>query len=136
MAISMLASIFAGGGRTTRYGDFTVVIMSACAFVTTPMELQQAEMWARTRPTTGNVNRDRMGFLDRFQIMLARSGSGISSKGNRKLLATIVRSMKANALPMDEWSIPLNLDEDMDIKRKAKPLTDAATPPAEPEPVG
>src|SRR5207248_2183682 len=35
---NILASVLAGGGRSARYGEYTVVFMHASAFVTTPME--------------------------------------------------------------------------------------------------
>lgn len=129
MALSIFQTVFASGTRATRYGDFTVITLSGCAFVTTPMELHQAESWGRSRPTTGNANRDRMSLLDRFQTVLARSGSGIATRGNRKQLSVMVESMKANGLQMDEWSVPTNLNESMEMKRKPKPEAAADVAP-------
>lgn len=120
--ISMLTAAFAGGGRSSRYGDYTVIYLQACAFVTTPIEFQQVQSWARGKNSTGMATRDRMLFVDRFENVLARSGSGIATKGNRSVLSRIVKSMKANGMPMDDWSVPLNLDASVEIaRRKAEP---------------
>jgi len=118
---NILASVFAGGGRTSRYGEYTVVFINACAFITTPMEFVQAQNWARGRVSTGNPVRDRAAFVDHIATVLARNGSGIATKGSRPVLANIVKSMKANAMLMDEWSIPHNLNESVEIKKRLVP---------------
>ena len=46
---NLLLGVFDGGGRTSRYGDFVVVTMSAAAFVATAMEYQRVQTWARSR---------------------------------------------------------------------------------------
>jgi len=118
MSSTVLNSVLANGGRTSRYGDYTVVFMHACTFITTPMEFMQMQNWARARMSCGNPVRDRTLFVDRFETVLARSGGGIATKGAKGVLQRIVKSMKANAMSMDEWSIPLNLDESVEIARK------------------
>ena len=126
MSTTILMSVFAGGGRTSRYGEYTVVFMNACAFITTPMEFVQAQNWARGRVTTGSAVRDRAAFVDHISTVLARNGSGIATKGSRPVLANIVKSMKANAMLMDEWSIPHNIFESVEIKKKPPVLLAAA----------
>jgi hypothetical protein len=118
MSATVLSSVFASGGRTARYGDYTVVYMQGSAFITTPMEFIQMQNWARARQTCGNAVRDRTLFVDRFETLLARIGCGLTSKGNRTLLSRIVKSMKANAMFLEEWSIPRNLDEGVEMKKK------------------
>lgn len=120
MSATVLMSVLAHGGRTTRYGDFIVVHMHGCSFITTPMEFQQAQMWARARMSSGTPTRDRSAFVDRFETILARIGGGIATKGNRAALARIVKSMTANALQLAEWSIPHNINESVEIARKPK----------------
>lgn len=135
MSATIFTAVFGSGGRTSRYGEFTVVFMDALSFITTPMEFQQVTMWARSRQSCGRPQADRMAFVARFETVLARSGTGVATRGNRKQLSTIVKSMKANAMSTDEWNIPLNLDESMEIKRKLpkEPVLDAtALPAAEP----
>ncbi len=119
MSATIFTSVFGSGGSTSRYGDFVVVKMSNCSFITTPMEFQQMSTWARGRMSCGTPHRDRSSFVERFETILARSGSGIASKGNRSVLARIVKSMKANSLFLEEWSIPRDLNESMEIKKKA-----------------
>lgn len=118
-------SVTALGGRVARYGDFTVVFMNACAFATTPIELMQHHNWARSRVSCGNAVRDRASFADRFETVIARNGSGLRTRGSRGVLQRMVKSMKANALLMEEWSIPHDLNDSVEIKRKP-----AVVPPA------
>ena len=115
MSATVLTSVLAHGGRTSRYGEFTVVHMHGCSFITTPMELTQMTNWARDRST----------FTDRFETILARSGSGISTRGNRSVLARIVKAMKASAVFLEEWMIPRDLNESMEMKKKPPAATDA-----------
>lgn len=119
MTTNVLTAAFAQGGRITRYGDFTVVFLQACTFITTPMEFVVAQNWARGRMSCGNPARDRTAFVDRIDNVLARAGGGLATKGNRQVLAKIVKSMIANAMFMEEWSVPRNLNESMEIKRKS-----------------
>lgn len=109
--------MFANGGRASRFGDFTVVYLHRIAFVTTPLELRRAQSWARGRSSTGNRVRDRVAFTDRFETLIARTGSGMKSKGRRVALQRMVKSMKANAVPMESWSIPRDLFRSVEIKR-------------------
>jgi hypothetical protein len=127
MAATVFTSVFGSGGATSRYGDFVVVKMSNCSFITTPMEFQQMSTWARGRISSGVPHRDRTAFVERFETVLARSGSGIATKGNRSLLSRIVKSMKANSMMLQEWSIPRDLDAGVEIGKK--PAT-VATPAA------
>jgi len=139
MTATVFTSVMQHGGRTSRYGDFTVVHMHGCSFITTPMEFMQMQNWARGRMSCGTPARDRSSFTDRFETLLARVGSGLTSRGNRMALGRIVKSMKANAVFLEEWSIPRDLDAGVEI-RKRKPAadpqsgTDAPVPAAADEP--
>lgn len=118
MAITVYNALFANGGRTTRYGEFTVVFMQGCSFITTPMEFTQVGNWARGRVSSGNPNRDRTTFVERFETILGRLGSGVASKGSKASLLRIVKSMKANAVFLEEWNVPRDLDAGVEIKKK------------------
>lgn len=131
MSATIFTSVFAGGGGTSRYGEFIVVKMSNCAFITTPMEFQQMSSWARGRMSSGTQHRDRTSFVERFETILGRSGSGIASKGNRASLSRIVKAMKASSMFLEEWSIPRDLDASMEMKKKVLPVT----PPKEVPPI-
>ena len=115
---TILASVTAGGCRTSRLGDFVVVTLESMAFAVTALDFQQAQTWARSRTSVGNAHRDRGAFIDRFETILARSGGGIASKGSRPLLARIVKGMEQNGMLMAEWSIPHNINESVEMKKK------------------
>ena len=121
MATTVFMSVFATGGRIARYGEFSIVYMHTGAFITTPIELLQHQNWARGRTSSGNAVRDRTAFTDRFETLLARVGSGLSTKGSRGLLQRIVKAMAAAAVPLESWNIPLNLNETMEMKKKPVP---------------
>lgn len=123
--LTLLAGAMSGGGRMSRRGDLTLVHLNSCSFATTAVDLLQAENWARARHSRGNPHRDRMAFVERFETILARNGAGVTTKGSRPILQGIVKSMKANGLQMEEWSIPMNLYESMEIQKKDKPATPA-----------
>jgi hypothetical protein len=114
---TVYSALFGSGGRTTRYGEFTMVFMTGCSFITTPMEFTQVGNWARSRVSSGNPNRDRTTFVERFETILGRMGSGISSKGSKASLLRIVKSMKANAVFMEEWNVPRDLDAGVEMKK-------------------
>ena len=79
------------------------------------------QTWARSRASLGNPHRDRSAFVDRFDTVLARSGSGIATKGSRPVLAMIVKGMEKNGLQMGDWSVPHNINESVEVKKKPKP---------------
>lgn len=116
-AATVLTSVLAHGGRTGRYGEFTIVYMHGCTFITTPMEFTQMQNWARGRTSCGNPSRDRTTFIDRFETVLGRAGGGIATRGNRSVLARIVKAMKASSVFLEEWMVPRDLDQSMEMKR-------------------
>lgn len=117
MSATVLTSVLAHGGRTTRYGDFTIVHMHGCSFITTPMEYMQMQNWARARVSCGNPSRDRTTFLERFETVLGRAGGGVATRGNRSVLSRIVKAMKLNAVFVEEWMVPHDLNQSMEMKR-------------------
>ena len=106
MSATLLASVFAGGGRASRYGDFTIVTLHGCCFATTPGEFQQQQSWALTRGSSGDAARDCAAFVDRFDTVIGREGSGIASKGSRMALQRIIKAMRASAVFMKGWNVP------------------------------
>ena len=134
MELTLLASATGSGCRTARYGDFVIVTLPAAAFATTARELQIAENWARSRSSTGNPQRDRTQFFDRFENLLARNGSGIATKGNNQTLQKLVKQLEANGQQMNEWSVPTTLNDSVEVVKR-KPAPDTTQPraaPAEP----
>lgn len=112
MSATVLTSVFANGGRTVRYCDFTAVFMHEGAFITTPTEYLRAESWARSCASCGDRARDRAAFVERFDTVLARADSGVASKGDPQQLSQILRAMRANALVLDEWRLPPSAAQD------------------------
>ena len=125
---TILTSVFAHGGRTGRYGEFTIVYMHGCTFITTPMEFMQQQNWARARVSSGNPARDRTAFVERFETVLARSGAGVATRGSRSVLSRIVKAMKASSIFLEEWMIPRDLDQGMEMK-KPKPRVPVTAAP-------
>ena len=118
VAATILSSVQAHGGRITRYGEFTMVHMHGASFITTPMEYMQMQNWARGRVSSGNPGRDRTTFVDKFETVLGRSGSGIATRGNRSILARIAKAMKSSAVFVEDWAVPRDLDQGMEMKKK------------------
>lgn len=103
-----------------------VVTLQSAGFAVTAQELQTAEAWARSRASLGNAQRDRSSFIDRFETILARCGSGFASKGSRAVLAHIVKGMQQNGIEIKEWSVPHNTFESVEVQ---KPKSAAPIPP-------
>ena len=135
VAATILTSVHAHGGRITRYGEFTMVFMHGASFITTPMEYMQMQNWARGRVSSGNAGRDRTTFVDKFETVLGRSGSGIATRGNRSILARIVKAMKSSAVFVEDWAVPRDLEQGMEMKKKVVPPVPVAgaIPPAVPK---
>lgn len=115
---SLLVSAFSGGGTTSRYGDTVIVKFPASTFATAAGDYKRVENWARGRLSIGNAQRDRTAFTDRFENLLARSGGGLATRGNRPALRQLITGLTQAGVLMDQWSIPHNIDESMEIKRR------------------
>ncbi|MEK6806707.1 MAG: hypothetical protein AABY95_08670 [Pseudomonadota bacterium] len=131
MSTTVFSSV-ENGGRFSRYGDFVLVVMPACAFVATAMDFQQARQWAGSKNTSGAAHRDRTSFIERFEHMIARMGSGIATKGNSAVLAGLVKSMKANGLQIADFDIPQRIFDDTK-ELKYRPGSSAAAPEEPPK---
>ncbi len=108
------------GGRASRNGDLVVVVMPAQAFVTTSQEYLIAQQWARSKQSNGLPHRDRAALIEKFETMIPRNNSGLSARGNPKILKRMVADMEQLGMVLEEWAIPLNLDDDgMKPRKKA-----------------
>ena len=121
------------GGRTSRNGDLVVVTLPAQAFVTTAQEFMQAQQWARSKQSNGIPHRDRTAFIERFETVIGRNGSGIATRGNPKALQRMVHSMEQLGIPLDDWMVPRALDEEGMQPRKKK-VEEPAVDPVEETP--
>ena len=126
MSASIFNSAFGAGGSGSRYGDFVLVRMQNCSCITTAMEFQQASAWARGRVSAGNAQRDRTAFVERFETIIGRIGSAVATKGSRPVLARLLKSMKACALVPSEWSLPHDINDSVEIRRKVPPVPNPA----------
>ncbi|MCC2655699.1 MAG: hypothetical protein K0Q76_807 [Panacagrimonas sp.] len=125
---SLLVSAFSGGGTTSRHGDTVVVKFPASTFATNSVDYKRVESWARARLSIGNANRDRAAFVDRFENLLARSGGGIATRGNRPALRLLITGLKQAGMEMDQWSVPHNINESVEAtKRPPAPGATAKT---------
>ena len=131
LQLNLLLSALSGGGRTTRHGDLIVVTMPASAFATTAQEFQQVQTWARARASLGNSHRDREAFVGRFQTVLARSGSGIATRGSRPVLARLLAGLSQAGMQPGEWSVPHDIHESMEVKRRPRKVDPADAPRTE-----
>jgi hypothetical protein len=105
---TVLSSVYANGGRASRYDDFVIVTMDGgCSFATTPEEFDRHQDWARTRGSSGLTARDCNQFVDRFGTVIGREGSGVVSKGAPLALARIIKAMRASAIFMTGWGLPV-----------------------------
>jgi hypothetical protein len=122
---TVLLSAFSGGSSSSRHGDFVVVKFPATTFAASAMDFHLVRTWARGRSSLGSPQRDRVAFIERFETLLARGGSGVATKGNRPALRLLVRGLTQVGAVIGEWSVPHNLDESMEAQRRA-PNTTAA----------
>jgi hypothetical protein len=115
---SLLLSAFSGGGATSRYGDTVIVKFPASTFATSAGDFRRVENWARGRLSIGNAERDRAAFTDRFENLLARRGGGLATRGHRPALRQLLTGLTQAGVVMDQWSVPHNIDESMEAKRR------------------
>ena len=114
------------GARTTRYGDVVLVVMESISFFTTAQDFQMASQWARSKQSLGSANKDRSAFANKFETLVARTGSGVATKGSNKVLAKIVEQMETAGMDLKEWMIPHNIHESMEVvkKKEEEPAAD------------
>ncbi|HXG29999.1 MAG TPA: hypothetical protein VNJ47_14255, partial [Nevskiales bacterium] len=67
--------------------------------------------WAQGRPASGILQKDRMQFLERFELFLARPGSMVQTRGSSKPLYDLLKEMERIGLDIHEWSIPHAVEE-------------------------
>lgn len=117
-------------GSVQRYGKLVMVVMAGEGAVLVPqLEWATTQKWAMSKNATGAPMRDRQMLFDRLEAFVSRPGSFISTKGNHKALADIVKAMKENGLDPKEWVLPPDLRED---KKPDQPEPAEKDAPAEP----
>lgn len=116
--LNLLLSAFSGGGSSARLGDVVVVKFPASTFAASALDFKMVQNWARGRLSLGNANRDRSAFVDRFENVLARSGGGVATRGNRPALKYIVRALTQAGTDMLPWSVPHNINDSMEAQKR------------------
>lgn len=117
---TLLATVFHNGGASSRYGDFVLVKLASARFLVTAQDFRMTTNWARGRISSGYPVRDCATFTDRFETLLARRGCGLASRGSRPLLRRMVEGIRQMNLGLDQWSIPANINESVEISRRAR----------------
>jgi hypothetical protein len=99
-------------GSVSRYGDVTVLRMDGAGAIATPsLAFTTVARWANGRPSNGILQKDRMQFLERFEIFLARPSSMVQTRGSAKPLYELLQAMARVGLDIHEWSIPHSVEE-------------------------
>jgi len=124
--LTLMTSVFADGGRVSRFGEFVVCRLHGGSFTVTSLEFLPIRMWANARMSTGNAMRDRTLFIDRFQTVLARKGGGIATRGNRDGLKRLADGIREMGMTISEWSVPHDLDACVVAVRRPQPMEDPA----------
>lgn len=63
----------------------------------------------------GNAQRDRTAYCDQHQTLLARSRSGLVSRGSSENLARLVKTMRELGILLDEWAVPERVKQSVDV---------------------
>lgn len=106
--------------RANRFGDVVMIIMDTMVYTTPSMEWQMASQWGRAKVSLGNKNKDRNALLGKLEHVIARSGSGIATKGTNKKLQEMVGVMEQSGFDIKDWVLPPTLWESIEIKKKKK----------------
>lgn len=119
------------GARANRFGDVVLVIMDTMVYATTSQEFQIASQWARAKTSLGHKNKDRTALLGKLEHVIARSGSGIGTKGTNKVLQQMVSVMEQSGFDIKDYVLPPTLFESIEVKKKPKQEAPAADAPAD-----
>lgn len=107
-----LYAAITNSGSVARLGEVTVLRMDGAGAVAVPsLAFTTAARWANSRPAAGILQKDRMTFLDRFELLLARPASMVQTRGSAKPLYDLLLSMERIGLDIHEWSIPHAVEE-------------------------
>jgi hypothetical protein len=99
-------------GSVVRLGEITILRMDGAGAVAVPtISFTVTARWASGRPASGIPQRDRMQFLDRFELFLARPSSMVQTRGSAKPLYDLLKAMERSGLDIHEWSIPNAVEE-------------------------
>lgn len=106
-------------GSVSRMGGVTVMRMDGSgAIATTTVAFTMAMRWAQGRQSSNNLHKDRTQFLDRIDVLFARSGSITPSRGSTKPMLQLLRDMESAGLDPLEWNVPSSIKEALEEEAK------------------
>lgn len=136
-APNLLAAV-TQSGSVSRQGDVTILRLDGAGAIAAPtLSFTATARWANGKPATGILQKDRMMFLDRIEVFLARPASMVQTRGSAKPLYDLLQAMERVGLDIHEWSIPHSVEEMIKEAAAAQePGTEnkEEAKPAEPEP--
>lgn len=107
------------GGHTQTVGMVTLVVLGRGrgAFVAPVFDVSVARKWAEGRDATGIEYRDMTQFMDRFELLIARSGCSLVTRGHPIKLVELAKEMKSSGYELSEWSLPQAVMDELKPKR-------------------
>jgi hypothetical protein len=124
--IQDLFTVAMNGGSILRYGRMAVVTLEGTKLVTTCQDIQKAQCWGRSIPTSGVERDDRERLLDQLDTRIGLTDSACPTRGNSDALRKLAIQMRERQMDLDAWSIPLPVIDSLPAYEP---------PPPEPEPV-
>lgn len=110
------------GARIIRQPQLVQFIVDGNGAMVAPiLDWVAVEKWANARYGSGNRMADRSRFLDQLQVLVARPGSFISTRGSTKPLEDLCKLMKAGGYDLGEWQLPPELKDMGKPKPKEPP---------------
>jgi hypothetical protein len=103
-------------GRVIRQGEIVQWVMDGSGAIVVPaQDFLIAQKWGQSRTGSTNIVTDRGRFLEKFETLIARPGSFVSTRGNTRSLASLAKLMIASGYDISEWGLPF------DVKQALKP---------------
>ncbi len=103
-------------GRVIRQGEIVQWVMDGSGAIVIPaQDFLIAQKWGQSRTGSTNIVTDRGRLLEKFETLIARPGSFVSTRGNTRSLASLAKVMIASGYDISEWGLPF------DVKQALKP---------------
>lgn len=110
-------------GRVIRQGEIVQFVMDGSGALVCPsQDFMVAQKWAQSRTGSTNTVTDRGRFLEKLEVLIARPGSFVISRGSTRALTMLAKQMVGAGYDLTEWGLP------HEVKL-------ALAPPAPPAPV-
>jgi hypothetical protein len=125
-AANLLAAV-TQSGSVVRLGDVTILRMDGAGAIAAPtLSFTAVARWAQGRPASGILQKDRMQFLERFELFLARPGAMVQTRGSSKPLYDLLQEMERIGLDIHEWNIPHAVEEMLKARTASPPAQTSA----------